>query len=294
MPEQLFLNQPDACGCGWQYTPESPARRMQWRQKSKRRSLLEKSLPEQLFLEQLLKLPVPSLHLIMGNVRRGRKFNFGRQQISDPDRNTNEVSTGYQQIQKIRRGLTGECRAKSKHGKIKTRQNRKTQRDPECGATPRQTQEAGKEQQGKEQAGLNHSRAPVDDEYTCIPFGTIAPGRIDGKQNTRSKQQTGYALQRTPCCHSQKLGFTKQIPGNLVNHPEAQNDANQQRHAIRIRILFPAHALDGIQREQRKELGKLVKHIKEKARESPVQAALVKNHRQHTEKRMRRDQQEKR
>src|ERR1700704_5501166 len=198
MPGQLFLNQPDACGCGWQYTPVFPAQRMRWRPKSKRRSLLEKSLPEQLFLEQLLKLPVPSLHLIMGNVRGERKFNFGRQQISDPDRNANEVSTGYQQIQKIRRGLTGKCRAKGKHGEIKTRQNRKTQRDPECGATPRQTQEAGKEQQGNKQARLNHSRAPVNDEYPCIALGAIAPGRIDGKQSTRSKQKTCYALQRTP------------------------------------------------------------------------------------------------
>ena len=115
--------------------------------------------------EQALQLRVPSLHLIMGNNREGRRFKFGRQQIPDPDRNTNEVGAGYQQIQIFRRYSTGEFRAKSEHGKINAGQDPKTQRDPECGATPGQTQEAGKEQQGKKQARLNHSRSPVDDEY---------------------------------------------------------------------------------------------------------------------------------
>src|SRR6266849_4261829 len=150
-PGQLFLirllpGRAAACGCGRQYTPGSPARRTQRRQESKRPALLKKSLPEKLLLEQLLKLPVPSLHLIRGNILGGRKFKFGRQRIPDPHQNTNEVGAGYQQIQEFPRYITREFRAKSRKGKINAGQDPKTQCDPECGATPGQAQEAGKEQ----------------------------------------------------------------------------------------------------------------------------------------------------
>src|ERR1700674_3083287 len=126
--------------------------------------------------------------MIMGNNREGCRFKFGRQQIPDPSRNTNEVGAGYQQIQEFRAYPTGEFRAKSGIGEIDAGQDPKSQRDPECGATPGQAQEAGKEQQGKQQSILNHSRSPVDDEYPGVPPAGIVPGRIDSKQNTHYKQ----------------------------------------------------------------------------------------------------------
>src|SRR5208337_102316 len=157
----LSLNRPGGYGCGWQHTTVSPARKTLRRQESKRRSWPEKPSPEKSLLEKLLKFPVPCLHLITGNNRDRRRLKFGRQQIPDPDRNTNEVGAGHQQIQEPQGCLAGECPAKSEHREIGAGQYPKTQRDPECRAAPGQTQKAGKEQQSKEQPTLNHSRAPV-------------------------------------------------------------------------------------------------------------------------------------
>src|ERR1035437_31129 len=105
----------------------------------------------------MLQFRVPCLHLIMGNNCERRRFRFGRQQIPDPDRNANEESAGCQEIQEVRAYPTGEFRAKSVNSKVDAGQNPKTQRDPECRATPGETQETGKEQQGMEQATLNQS-----------------------------------------------------------------------------------------------------------------------------------------
>src|SRR5208282_4271451 len=127
-----------------------------------------------------------------------------------------------------------------------------------------------KEQQGKERATLNHSRSPVDDEYTRDKPESTVTGRIDSEQNTYHNQQTCHALQRSPRCHLQKLGFTKQIFRNLVNHPETQNDANHQRGGKGIRIRLASHAKNGTQHEQQNELGNLVKHIGEETRRLPV------------------------
>jgi hypothetical protein len=130
----------------------------------------------------------------MGNNRGGRRLKLRRQQVPDPDQNTNEVSAGYQQVQEFLGYPTGEFRPKRVSGKIDACQNAKTQGDPECGATPRHSQEARKEQQGKEQAALNDSRSPVDHGYTSNPPDAIVRGRIHSEQNTNYKQQTCYAL----------------------------------------------------------------------------------------------------
>jgi len=66
--------------------------------------------------------------------------------------------------------------AESKRSQIGACQCRKTQRDSERAGAARTDQKAGREQQGKEQATLNHSRSTVDDEYTFIHLPLLLPG----------------------------------------------------------------------------------------------------------------------
>src|ERR1700678_523053 len=199
----------------------------------------------------MLQLRIPSLHLVTRDSREGHRLMFRRQQIPDPDQNTNQVSARSQKVQKFRSYPGSESCANGINRQIHARQDSKAQGNSKCRATPGQTQKAGKEQQRKQQA-------------------------LD-------------AQKRSLRGDSEKLRFTKQLLGDLLNDSESQGDAQQQRGGISIQIHLRAHAGDGTQREQQKELRRLVKYVREKDWEPPVNSAPVKNDREHTQKCMRRD-----
>src|ERR1700678_1370988 len=237
----------------------------------------------------MLQLRIPSLHLVTRDSREGHRLMFRRQQIPDPDQNTNQVSARSQKVQKFRSYPGSESCANGINRQIHARQDSKAQGNSKCRATPGQTQKAGKKQKRKQQATLNHSRSPADDDNTRDQSEAIAAGRIHREHHTHYKQQALDAQKRSLRGDSEKLRFTKQLLGDLLNDSESQGDAQQQRGGISIQIHLRAHAGDGTQREQQKELRRLVKYVREKDWEPPVNSAPVKNDREHTQKCMRRD-----